>query len=286
MQQPEDGRPGRLAGQVAIVTGGGSGIGQATAIALAREGASLVVTDLEQARVRETLAGVKALGATTSGDGAPLGLTLDVRSEADMQEMADQTLRRFGRIDVLVACAGILRPRGATPTILAEMPTAVWEAVLDTNLKGVFLSNRAVLPTMIAQRRGYVVNISSTSGRVGRAYDSAYCASKFGILGMTEALAEEVRPFNIRVQAVLPDAVDTPLWAQNGPIPRPGAVLPASRVADLIVFLLTLPEDTLLVNPVIAPFQTRRRKTPSAPGENGQPSHVGVSERTGGTAGV
>jgi NAD(P)-dependent dehydrogenase (short-subunit alcohol dehydrogenase family) len=153
------------------------------------------------------------------------------------------------------------------------MPTTEWDEVIDTNLKGTFLSNHAVLPTMIRQRRGQIVNISSTSGRQGRAYDSAYCASKFGVIGLSEALAQEVLQYNIRVQVILPDAVDTPLWHQNGPIPRPAGALPVARVADLIVYLLKLPGDCLLVNPVIAPFRTRRRM--AQPGAGTAEPHEG-----------
>jgi NAD(P)-dependent dehydrogenase (short-subunit alcohol dehydrogenase family) len=260
MGELDNPRNGRLHGQVAIVTGGGSGIGRATCVAIAREGAHLVVVDIDQTHVRETLDEVESQGGRPEAAERALGLVLDVRQERDMEEMARQTITHFGRIDILIASAGILRPKGSSPRLLVDMPTTDWEAVLDTNLKGVFLSNRTVLPTMISQRRGCIVNISSTSGRVGRAYDSAYCASKFGVIGLSEALAEEVKRYNIRVQVVLPHAVDTPLWEQNGPIPRPPDSLPAARVADFIIYLLTLPDDTVLVNPVIAPFRTRRRK--------------------------
>jgi len=177
-----------------------------------------------------------------------------------MEEMVRRTVAHFGQIDILITSAGILRAKGRGPRLVAEMPTSEWDEVIETNLKGVFLSNHAVLSTMIKQRRGQIVNISSTSGRQGRAYDSAYCASKFGVIGLSEALAQELLQYNIRVHVILPDAVDTPLWHQNGPIPRPVGALPASRVADLIVYLLTLPGDCVLVNPVIAPFRTRRRR--------------------------
>src|SRR5262249_45956761 len=131
--------------------------------------------------------------------------------------------------------------------------------VIETNLKGVFLSNRAVLRTMIEQRQGQIVNVSSTAGRQGKAFDSAYCASKFGVIGLSESLAEEVSRYGIRVHVVLPDAVDTPLWRQNEPLPNPEAKLAPARVANLIMFLLTLPPDTILREPVIASFGPRRR---------------------------
>jgi NAD(P)-dependent dehydrogenase (short-subunit alcohol dehydrogenase family) len=249
----------------AIVTGAASGIGRATCLALSARGADVVVVDLYGERVEET---VTALGRS-GADRAPLGLALDVRRESDAEEMARRTIDAFGRIDFLIACAGILRPKGSRPKALHELPSEEWDAIVDTNLKGTFLSNRAVLPSMIARRKGHIINISSTSGKQGRALDSAYCASKFGVIGLSESLAEEVRSHRIRVHVLLPDAVDTPLWQQNGPIPRPGDALPPSRVADLIVYLLALPEDTILSNLVIAPFRSRRRTAQlrSVPGE-------------------
>ncbi len=245
----------RLGGQVAIVTGGSGGIGRATCVALADEGATVVVVDVTEAGTREVSGALSARVAS----GAHLGLALDVRREADMRAMADAALERFGRIDVLVAAAGILRPPGTPPRLLAQMHPDEWDAVIDTNLRGVFLSNRAVLPTMVRQRAGQIVNVSSVQGRQGRAYDSAYCASKFGVIGLTESLAEEVRADGVRVHVVLPDAVETSMWEQNGPIGRPPNLLAPSRVADFIVYLLTLPEDTVLVGPVIAPVPRRRR---------------------------
>jgi NAD(P)-dependent dehydrogenase (short-subunit alcohol dehydrogenase family) len=263
-QHREERLHGPLAGEVAIVTGGASGIGRATALALARVGARVVVVDVAPAAVETTVAEIAA--ATSAGrDPASspthaVGLVLDVRREADMEAMARETIEAFGGIDILVACAGILRARGTGPKLAVDTSAAEWDEVVDTNLRGVFLSNRAVLPAMIRRRRGSIVNVSSVAGRVGRAYDAAYCASKFGVIGFSEALAEEVRPSGIRVQTILPDAVDTPLLAANGPIPAPAHTLPPERVAGVIVFLLTLPEDTVLINPVVAPFRTRRRK--------------------------
>jgi NAD(P)-dependent dehydrogenase (short-subunit alcohol dehydrogenase family) len=247
--------PGRLKGQTAIVTGGSGGLGRATCIALAKAGAHVVVVDVDPGRVEEVVAESRGQG---SGADA-LGLILDVRSEPAMEEMTQQALARFGSIDVLVTCAGKLRARGSTLKPLAQMRTEEWDEVIDTNLKGVFLSNRAVLPAMIARRRGNIVNVSSVSGRQGRAHDSAYCASKFGVIGLSESLAEEVRRYGVRVQVVLPDAVDTPMWDQNGPIPRPSNALPPTHVADFIIYLLGLPGDTVLLSPVIASFQPRRR---------------------------
>jgi NAD(P)-dependent dehydrogenase (short-subunit alcohol dehydrogenase family) len=248
----------RLAGDVAIVTGGGSGIGRAVCLALSAEGATVIVADLNDAGVKTTIGAV-----TERNCGAlPIAMVADVRKEEDMERMAHETLQRFGRIDILVACAGILRARGCVPKPMVDLATEEWNEVLDTNLKGIFLSNRAVLPAMISQRRGNVLNVSSTAGRQGRPHDSAYCASKFGVIGLSEALAAEVSQYGIRVQVILPDAVDTPIWEQNGPI-RAERALDPSRVADLIIYLVTLPSDTIMGGMVIAPFRARRRKAPA-----------------------
>src|SRR5438045_3456607 len=136
-----------LSGQVAVVTGGNSGLGQSIAIALGRRGAHVVVVG----RDRERLVRSEALVREVSG-GRTLTLSLDVRSEADMQQMAERTLEAFGRIDVLVNSAGILRAPGSTLKTVATMPLRDFEEVIAVNLTGAFLVNRAVLPAMIQQR--------------------------------------------------------------------------------------------------------------------------------------
>jgi NAD(P)-dependent dehydrogenase (short-subunit alcohol dehydrogenase family) len=243
---------GVLQGQVALVTGAAGGIGRATATMLVGAGARVAIVDIDKRGLAET--------AALLDGSAPeaLALHLDVRQEEDMSTMADETLERLGRIDVLIAAAGILRT--GRPTTLAEMQPEEWDAVVDVNLRGVFLSNRAVLPAMMAQGRGHIINVASTAAREGRAFDSAYSASKAGVVGLSEAAAQEVRRYGIRVNAVLPGAVDTALWTQNAPIPRPEEILPAERIADLILFLLTMPEDTVLFEPVIVPFEARRAR--------------------------
>jgi NAD(P)-dependent dehydrogenase (short-subunit alcohol dehydrogenase family) len=245
-----------LSGQVAIVTGGGSGIGKAVTLRLAQKGASVVVVDINAKLLDATVLEAKKLGNPLT----PMILKKDVRNEKDMSEMVVLTVKRHGRIDILVHCAGILRGKNGGPRMMADVTLAEWNEVIDVNLKGTFLCNRAVIPTMTKQRNGHIINISSTSGLKGRALDSVYCASKFGVIGLSQSLAEEVRPQNIKVHVILPDAVDTPMWDQNGPIRAPGDALPPSRVAELIEFVLKLPHDTILGDLVISPFKTRRRK--------------------------
>jgi 3-oxoacyl-[acyl-carrier protein] reductase len=243
-----------IRGQVAIVTGGSSGIGRATCAALAREGAVVVVVGKTPTRVSDVVAEIERVG----GEGAALGLTLDVRREEDMDEMARQTLAHFGSVDILIACAGIGRGQSSKrllPYPVARMPTQEWDEVVDTNLKGVFLSNRAVLPFMIGQCWGSIINVSSArGGQYGYPYASAYCAAKFGVMGFSESLAEEVKQFGIKVHAVLPDVTATPMLGEAGATTSWGKPLPPARVADFIVYLLSLPEDTMCLKPVIAPL--------------------------------
>jgi NAD(P)-dependent dehydrogenase (short-subunit alcohol dehydrogenase family) len=250
----------RLKDRVAIVTGGASGIGLAICHELVGEGAAVVPVDLDKSRVDNA---VKALKAKKPGSidtrTVAMGLAFDVRSEQDMEEMSRRTVETFGRIDILVASAGILRRKGSGLKMLVQTSTSEWDEVIDTNLKGVFLSNRAVLSTMIEQRNGHIINISSTSGRQGRAFDSAYCASKFGVIGLSQSAAQEVAQYGVKVSTILPDAVDTPLWEQNGPITRTDDMLPPERIANLVIYMLTLPDDTIVLEPVIGSFRTRRR---------------------------
>ena len=246
--------PNELANHVSIVTGAASGIGRATAIALAAEGASLVIADKSDTGLRGTAEMICAAASVA----VEIAVT-DIREEAATEAMVRRAMERFGRVDSLVAAAGILRLSGTNPKPLANLSAEEWDTVIDTNLRGMFLSIRAVLPIMIAQRSGQVIAISSTAGRRGRAHDSAYCASKFGVIGLAESVAEEVRTYGIKVTTILPDAVATPFWDQNGPVPCPPDALPPERIAGIIRYLLTMPEDTLLINPVIAPFRSRRR---------------------------
>jgi NAD(P)-dependent dehydrogenase (short-subunit alcohol dehydrogenase family) len=258
-----------LTGKVVVVTGATSGIGLATCRAALAAGAHLVAVG-RRARPLDTVFG-PAPRPSYPKVTETLGLSLDVREPDDMAEMAERTLDRFSRIDVLVASAGLLR--SGRPTTVARLPVEEWDLVLDTNLRGVFLSNRAVLPAMLAQRQGTIVNLSSTSGRHGRAYDAPYCASKFGVIGISESLAEEVEPHGVKVHVLLPGPVDTDVWRQNRPLPQPPTMLSAERVANTVLYLISLPADT-----TITPFEV----VPMASAETGSsPSRDEAPDRSG-----
>lgn len=187
---------GRFSGRVAVVTGGVSGIGAGIAARLAAEGARLSLWDRDAAALEQAE--------------APHKVALDVTDPDAVQRAADATAAMLGRIDILVASAGITGPNHAT----WDYPVAEWDRVIDVNLKGVFYCNRAVVPVM--QRNGYgrIVNIASIAGKEGNPNASAYSASKAGVIGLTKALGKELAGTEIRVNCVTPAAVRTPLFAQ------------------------------------------------------------------------
>jgi len=247
-----------LNGLSVLVTGGCSGIGLATSRLLAARGARVVVSDISAARVEETVA------ALADNPHLVLGQPADIRSGDDCERLVEFAETQLGPLAALVHCAGLLRPAGVRPRPLYEVDDDEYDAVVGTNLKGTFLINRAALRRMTPRRAGQIVNMSSTSGRRGRPLDSVYSASKAGVIALSESISEEVRGFGIRVQVIMPDAVATPLWQQNGAMgaPPPGS-LPPERVAELVAFCLSLPADACCENLVLAPLRPLRAKRPT-----------------------
>lgn len=247
--------------KVAIVTGGSRGIGRATCLALAGQGFSVVVVGTNPERIEQTLNLIndKCNPSPTSH----LGLALDVRKEADMEEMVNQAVAHFGNIDLLVASAGLgkkVRSDRSLPRPTTELSLDEWHDLLEVNLTGIFLSNRAVLPIMISQASGQIVNICSSTtpyGLRGEPYAPAYCASKFGVVGLTESLAEEVRPYGIRVQAIFPGLVETGMIAKTALARRYGGLLTVEDVAAIIVYLTQQQDDTVIVHPHLLPVLER-----------------------------
>jgi NAD(P)-dependent dehydrogenase (short-subunit alcohol dehydrogenase family) len=192
----------RFKGKVAIVTGAGSirGIGQASALAFARENATVVVTDLDLQGAERTAQAAQQSGVKT------LAVKVDVTNAQDVQNLVEKTLNAFGRIDILVNNAGITQP-----VRVLDLTPEDWDRVVAVNLKGTFLCSKAVLPTMIAQNFGRIVNLSSVSAkRGGGVYGGAhYSAAKAGILGFSKALAREVAAFGITVNSVTPGLIAT-----------------------------------------------------------------------------
>ncbi|HEV8633983.1 MAG TPA: SDR family NAD(P)-dependent oxidoreductase [Chloroflexota bacterium] len=191
----------RLSGRVAIVTGGGRGIGAAIAQALAIEGAAVALA----ARSRDQL---EAVAATIRGEGGrALAVVADVAQRADAERIVAETTPQLGPVDVLVNCAGVYGPIGPSH----EVDPVAWARAIEVNLLGTFYCCQAVLPGMIERRRGKIVNMSGGGATAPLARFSAYAASKAAVVRLTETLAEEVAPFGVRVNAIAPGAIDTGL---------------------------------------------------------------------------
>lgn len=224
-----------LNGRVALITGSGRGIGKAAALALGREGARIVVTDINAAAMEETTAELLANGMEA------IGIVADVCNESEVAALAARSLEAFGKVDILVNNAGFTRDK-----YLTKMPAEDWDAVVDTILKGAFLCTKAVLPSMIEQKWGRIINISSRA-HLGNPGQTNYSAAKAGLIGFTRALALEQGKFNITANAIAPGFIETPLikslptyeklreiaLARN-PVPRLGR---PEDIADAIVFL-------------------------------------------------
>jgi 3-oxoacyl-[acyl-carrier protein] reductase len=200
---------GVLAGKLAVVTGASRGIGRAIATILAGAGAK--VAGCARHAIDEIVA-------------------CDVGRPVEVERFAAEVLRRFGPPDLLVNNAGLVARAQLEETSLEN-----WDAVLDSNLKGTFLVTRAFLPAMRARRGGRIVNIASISGRQGTAGLTAYCAAKHGVVGLTRALAEELRPDGIAVNAVCPGSVDTDMLRVGMPGARPA--MSAEDVANVVIYL-------------------------------------------------
>jgi 3-oxoacyl-[acyl-carrier protein] reductase len=224
----------RLAGKMALVTGGARGIGRAIALAFAREGAAVAVMDL-----RKDLA--QAVAQEISGHGVrSLTVTADVGDEAQVKAAVTEVEAAFGRIDILVNNAGI-----DTTSRVAEMPTAMWDDMIRVNLRSVFLCTRAVLPGMMRRGWGRIINVSSQLAHKGAADMAHYAAAKAGVLGFTRSLAYEVARSGITVNAICPGPIDTELfrnipeeWRRNKlaelPIGRAGTVDEIAPTAVLL----------------------------------------------------
>ncbi len=209
---------GRLDGKIAMITGAGGehGIGRAIARRFADEGADLVLVDVAATGLRVAVStpagrwhGIKAVAdeVRTQGRRALTALA-DVRSAAQVAAVVARAVAEFGRIDVLVNNAGA--PGSLDRTLVVELPEDAWDTVLDTNLKGTFLCSQAVARTMLDRGvRGRIISMSSQWGKKGGARRAAYCASKFGIIGFTQSLAQELAPAGITVNAICPSAVET-----------------------------------------------------------------------------
>lgn len=200
----------KLKDKVALITGGGRGIGKAIALAYAREGAKLAICARTASEIEATVKDIKGLKADCRG------WSSDVSAEESVQELVKNIEKEFGRIDVLVNNAGVM----TRPVPLAELEVKKWDYTMAVNLRGLFLVTQAVLPLMMQQRSGSIINVSSTIGRGAYANFIAYATSKWGLEGFTQTLAAETRSYNIRANSVEPGYVATKLTGFRGSKPE------------------------------------------------------------------
>jgi len=220
-------------GQVALITGGSSGIGFAIASMLVSEGMCVAITARNAARLEQAASALREKG------GRVIASPADVSKSGEVRAFVKKVTQEAGRIDLLVNNAGIFRHG-----LIAELSEADWDVVQAVNLKGAFLMTQAVLPTMKRQRSGYVINISSVAGKNGFGGASAYCASKFGMIALSESLLEEVVGGNIRATAICPGYVATPM-VDSVDIP-PAEMIPPGDIAKLVQMLIHLAPHTII----------------------------------------
>jgi NADP-dependent 3-hydroxy acid dehydrogenase YdfG len=233
--QPDDHHAPRTAmttlkGSNAIVTGGGSGIGLAITRALVNDGVNVII-----ASRREDVLSKAAAELNAQGKGRVHPVACDIRKKHDVVEVVRLAKEKLGSIDILVNNSGL----GVTSKIV-DCTDEEWDLVLDTNLKGVFWMSREVLPAMIKQRSGFIVNVASQAALHGYSGAGPYCASKFGVVGFSEALQLEVREYGIAVHCLCPALVQVPAPLRQKDVDD--GVLQAEDLASTLMFLLTQPK--------------------------------------------
>jgi 3-oxoacyl-[acyl-carrier protein] reductase len=227
----------RIEGRIAVITGAGSGIGKATALTLAREGAAVVAGDINLHPAETVANEINAEG----GNG--LALRTDVTSKGDMTRLIETALEKFGRVDIMVNNAGII---ATTPIV--EMTKEEWDRVMDINLWGVFLGCQAVFKPMKEQRYGKIVNISSLAAKVGGVFTGVhYSCSKAGVICLTKSFAKALAPYCVNVNAICPGPIETPMLSAATKEQREGLIksTPLGKfgepedIAETILFLVS-----------------------------------------------
>lgn len=225
-----------LKGKVAFITGAGRGIGKATAIALAKEGVNLGIMATTESNLKDVASVVEGLGVKVAYS------AVDVSSLEQVQQAIEKITNQIGKADILINCAGVSKFAS-----LLDMNPEEWKKIIDVNLMGTYYVTRTVLPQLIEKNAGDVINISSTNGLGGAATSSAYSASKFGVIGLTESLAQEVRRNNIRVSALTPSTVATDMAIDLNLIPENDEkYMQPEDIAELIVAQLQLNQRVYL----------------------------------------
>ncbi|NVM54930.1 MAG: SDR family oxidoreductase, partial [Candidatus Helarchaeota archaeon] len=226
----------RLENRIVLITGAGRGIGQAIAIRFAQESADVIIADIDPVGAQETASTIKEL------DQECLVLEVDVSKSDDVQKMTNKVYETFNRVDILVNNAGIIQ--AGDP--LVKLPEALFDKVVAINLRGTYLCSKYVGQKMLRQKkmlgsklRGKIINLSSMAGKEGYAFSSVYCATKFGIIGLTQAMAKEVAP-RITVNAICPGIIKTSLW---GPLEERLSEIPSTMNINIYMKRTGTPED-------------------------------------------
>ena len=228
----------KLKSKKAIITGGGRGLGKATAIAFAKKGIDVAITGRNEKILKETVAELKAIGVNATYE------IFDVGNYEEVKQGIKNIIATLGSVDILVNNAGI-----AAFGSLNEMEVSQWTAIIQTNVMGMYYVTKEVLPYLIAKNEGDIINVSSTAGLNGNANTSAYSASKFAVIGMSQSLMKEVRKNNIRVCTLTPSTIATDMALElgitDGNVEK---VLQPEDFAELIVSVLKLPRRAMLAN--------------------------------------
>jgi len=240
----------QLSDKIALVTGGARGLGRAIALALAREGCDVVVSDLPSSApggVGYALAGADELEATAAAVRAcgrrSEAVFADVTKADDVERMVAASVEKMGGLDILIANAGIIT---AAPVV--AMDDAMWDRIFAVNVRGVFLCARAAIPHLVSRGGGRIVNVASVAGKTGRAGLSAYCASKAAVISLTQSLAEELGPAGVSVNALCPGYIKTAMWTDV--------------LNPMIAAMSGLPVDKVFEEFIERSTYTKREQTP------------------------
>jgi len=234
------GMAGKLEGKVAVITGASSGLGLATAKLFASEGSKVVMAARDAGKLEEAAKEVKGEKLLVAGD---------VSKATDVKRIFDSAVKKFSTVDIAINNAG----HGIFGEV-ADFEEKDWDSVLDVNLKGVFLCSREAMKIMRKKKSGHIINISSTSGKRGYAEGGAYCASKFGVRGLSQALAEEGRKHDVRVSVICPGAIDTHFFDRLDWGGERKNMLKPSEVAEVVLFVATRPQNVWLDEVVVHHF--------------------------------
>lgn len=232
----------QLEGQVAIVTGAGTGIGRSTALLLAKEGAAIVAAARTTADLESLVQEIEAAG------GKALAVTTDVSIEEQAEALIQKTLDAHGRVDILINNAGT-----NVRSPIDKVKTPDWNTILGSNLNGTFFCTRAAVAPMKAQGYGKIINVSSGAGKRGSATRAAYSAAKHGVVGFGDAVAKDLKDTGIAVTVVLPGPIHTPLRRRSVPDEDPNLLIGSDEVAEVILFLVTRGKDVIIPEVAIYP---------------------------------